>query len=87
MDYQSVFKDPLKFYEQVFNQDITKHKVINDSKKASVDGSPLKKSKTVTSKVTKRPYLKMMEKIKLKIIDSLKEKIGSEFGTNILLAL
>jgi hypothetical protein len=27
IDYNIVNKNPLKFYDQVFNQDITKHKV------------------------------------------------------------
>jgi hypothetical protein len=44
-------------------------------------GSPLRKKKTVvpvtvTSKVTKRPHLKIMSKLKAKIADKLKEKIG-----------
>lgn len=55
-------------------------------------GSPLrqKKSKlptTVTSKVTKRPHLKIMEKLKQKIADKLREKLGAAFGNDIILAL
>lgn len=80
LNYQSVYKDPLKFYDTVFNQDITKHKVKEDA-------SPCKKTKTVTSKVTKRPFLKMMEKIKLKLLESLKNKIGEEFGAKITMVL
>lgn len=34
----------------------------------------------ISSKVTKRPYVKIMEKIKQKILEKLQEKIGEEFG-------
>lgn len=81
LNYNLAEKNPLKFYDQVFNQDITQHKVKEPA---------LKKKKTdveLSSKVTKRPYLKIMEKIRLKILQSLQAKIGQEFGENILLAL
>lgn len=41
----------------------------------------------MSSKITKRPYLKIMEKIKQKIIMKLQEKLGDEFGANIMMAL
>jgi hypothetical protein len=43
---------------------------------------------TVKSKVTKRPHLKILEKIMSKIAYKLEEKIGSEIGiTGIINAL
>jgi uncharacterized membrane protein YcgQ (UPF0703/DUF1980 family) len=63
LNYAIAEKNPEKFYQQVFNQDITKHKVKEEQKSPNV----YKKSKTeaeVKSKVTKRPFIKMMEKIK-----------------------
>ena len=79
MNYAIAEKNPEKFYQQVFNQDITQHKLKEEQKSPNV----YKKSKTeveVKSKVTKRPFVKMMEKIKAKIVDSLRKKIGDEFG-------
>ncbi len=64
----------------MFNQDITKHKVKEDS--------PSRKSQVeISSKITKRPYLKIMDKIKSKIEEKLREKIGLQFGDNIMQAL
>jgi hypothetical protein len=63
-------------------QDITKHKM--------VEQNPLEKKKSqisIKSKVTKRPYLKIMESIKTKLIQQLQKKIGEEFGENIRLAI
>lgn len=68
-----VDKNPTKFYNDVFNADVTKHSVIRkeDDNAAASDESPSKKrSKSilgVKSKVTKRPYLIMMEKITAKL--------------------
>ena len=91
-------KNPLKFYDQVFNQEITKHKTKEGKTNRNGEQSPekqekeikqLTKKKTleVTSKVTKRPYLKIMEKINDKLKEMLKNKIGDEFEQNILSAL
>ena len=41
----------------------------------------------VKSKVTKRPHLQIMAKIKNKIGDMIKEKMGAKFGTGIMSAL
>jgi hypothetical protein len=41
----------------------------------------------ISSKVTKRPYLKIMEKIRDKITILLQSKIGQEYKQNILVAL
>lgn len=80
LNYNIVNKDPIKFYDQVFNQNLTKHTVAKDKealqkieeeqKQRKADGkAPLKKSQTkvgnaVKSKVTKRPHLKIMEKLR-----------------------
>lgn len=76
-------KNPLKFYDQVFNQDITKHKVVESPTKRS----RRKSQATISSKVTKRPYLKIFEKIQFKLSEQLREKIGSQFAPNIMVAL
>ena len=68
MNYDIVRKDPLKFYEQVFNQEITRHRVGEDKElkrqqeeenlKRERDGSPMVKTRvpvTIQTKVTKRP--------------------------------
>lgn len=73
INYKLADKNPEKFYEQVFNQDITKHKVKEEAKQK---GKP---SIGITSKVTKRGYLKIMAKIKLQIEERLKDVIGEEF--------
>lgn len=41
----------------------------------------------VISKVTKRPYLKIMEKIRMKLHEKLREKIGEKHSEDIYLAL
>ena len=83
LNYDIAQKYPLKFYEQVFNQDITKHKMVEEEKSQERRKSQI----SVKSKVTKRPYLKIMDKIKTKLIQSLQKKIGEEFGENIRLAI
>lgn len=52
----------------------------------------MKKRKTVVpvvvkSKVTKRPHLKIMAKLKEKIAARLREQIGEELGNDIMTAL
>ena len=82
LNYKLAEKNPLKFYEQVFNQDITKHKLKED------EGSPKRRAQVeISSKVTKRPHLKIMEKIRTKIEQKLREKIGLQFGEDIMQAL
>lgn len=72
-----VKKDPIKFYEQFMNQDLTKHTIAKDKelkKKYDEEAKVLSKGKqkkaydkiptTITSKVTKRPHMKIMDKLK-----------------------
>lgn len=64
IDYKLAKKDLNKFYEKVFNEEITQHKVKNES--------PLRRS--VTTKVTTRPHLKIMKKMRVAIALMLKNK-------------
>ena len=82
-------KNPHKFYDQVFNQDLTKHKVVNKKKKEVTQAGGVKKKrvKDIKSTVEKRPHLFIMEKLKNKIAQKLQEKIGEELGGNIFAAL
>ena len=55
-------------------------------------GSPLRKKKekvpfAITQKMTKRPHLKIMAKIREKILITLREKLGEEFQDHIVDAL
>ena len=99
INYSLAKKDPNKFYEQIFNQDITKHTVGKDKgimrqnkeendRRFAEGEKPLKKTKvptTVTSKVTKRPHLKIMEKLKSKIAQILQQKMN-DMGYGMILA-
>lgn len=97
LNYKLAQKDTLKFYDQVFNQDITKHKLKEggSNKHGSdkkVNEEEVKKlhrkvKVEITSVVTKRPYLKIMEKIRNKIAVLLQSKIGFEFSKDIIVAL
>ena len=79
LNYKLVDRNPEKFYHQVFNQDITQHKVKETNRR--------KHLVEISTKVTKRPYMRIMEKIRLKIADRLKEKFGEAAGQEILEAL
>lgn len=46
-----------------------------------------KKPVELTTKVTKRPYLKIMEKIRLKLFERLQTRLGEEHGQGIMEAL
>ena len=75
LNYKLFDKNPIKFYDKVFSQDVTKHKVREDKEiKANIDekrkkkeeelGHAIRKKKakaplTVYSKVTKRPNSKI----------------------------
>lgn len=74
LNYKIATKNPLKFYDQVFNQDIQKHTVAKDKEEikkreeeAAREGSPKKKGGkvpvTVKTKMTKRPHMKIMIKL------------------------
>ena len=64
LKYKLVDRNPEEFYKQVFNQEITQTKV-----KSIPDH---RHTMEVTTKVTKRPYMKIMEKIRGKIADRLR---------------
>lgn len=99
INYNLAKKDPNKFYDQVFNQDITKHTVGKDkdvkrqiqeeNERRFAEGEkPLKKTKvptTVKTKVTKRPHIKIMEKLKSKIAQILQKKMN-DMGYGMILA-
>lgn len=74
IDYDLHKKNPDQFYNQVFSQQITQHKVKGMP-------SPTRRSQTVQikSKVTTRPYMKIIEKVKTQLIQMLAEKLGIEF--------
>jgi len=86
--------NPEKFYKKVFDQEIVKHKVAEDKKKKqkNVDraqkktekkGSEVKPKKaplTITSKVTKRPFNKVMEKLRMKIREKLQLRLAGLGG-------
>jgi hypothetical protein len=75
LNYNLAGKDLEKFYDQVFNQEITQHKLkeAGGSKEANLYH---KMRCEIISKVTKRPYLKIMEKIRQKLFEKLSEKLG-----------
>lgn len=90
LNYRLAEKNPLKFMEQVLAGDVTKHTVGKDKeaikrneeeqKQRAAEGKrPLKTKKVETvvkSKVTKRPQLKMIDKIMFKIAEKLSQKLG-----------
>lgn len=65
INYKLAKKDINKFYEKVFNEEVTQHKVKNES--------PLRRQ--VSTKVTTRPHLKIMKKLRIAIALILKKKI------------
>ena len=64
-------KNPNAFYDNVFNQDLTKHKVVNKKKERDDGKKTKKKVKDIKSTVEKRPHLFIMEKLKNKIAQKL----------------
>lgn len=89
IDYDKAKKNPRKFYDDVFNQDITEHEIGRAKAQQRPDGSPIRRTKTIEikSKVTKRPYLKIMEKIESKLQNMFLENLGREFQDDIEFAL
>jgi len=86
LNYNLADKNLQKFFDQVFNQEITQHKL----KEAGGDKESNiyhKKPVEVVSKITKRPYLKIMEKIRLKLYEKLRDIIGDQHGEGIIEAL
>ena len=75
INYKLAKKDLNKFYEKVFNEDVTQHKVKNES--------PVRRQ--VTTKVTKRPHMKIMKKLRIAIALMLKSKIEALGGTDDIL--
>ena len=86
LNYKMAEKNLNKFFEQVFNQQITQHK-LKESRGESEANLYHKHRCEVISKVTKRPYLKIMEKIRMKLHEKLREKIGERHSEDIYLAL
>lgn len=85
INYNIVNKNPNKFYDQVFNQDITKMTCKRQSS-TSPEASPRKKSPLqIKSRITKRPYLKFMAKLKVKIALMIRSKCGIELPDNNIL--
>ena len=78
LHYNLVDRNPEKFYDQVFNQNISQTKVKNVHHRNMVE---------ISTKVTKRPYMKIMEKIRSKIADRIRDKFGAHEGELILDAL
>lgn len=101
INYNLAMKNPEKFYEKVFNQEIKKTKVAENKeqkvknqekahKKAEEKGGPVKRKKApleITQKVTKRPFNKIMAKIRAKIQQKLAQRLGLDMGDVILNAL
>jgi hypothetical protein len=63
----------------VFNQNISQTRVKNINHSKNVV--------EISTKVTKRPYMKIMEKIRSKIADRIRDKFGAHEGDLILEAL
>lgn len=87
LNYNLAQKNPLKFYEQVFTQEITQHKVKEGGNHDNIALVRKNTKKELSSKVTHRPFLKIMEKIRLRISEKLRAKIGETFGEDIFKAL
>lgn len=84
LDYQKIYKDPLGFYDQYFNQEITKIKVKDEVANTTTGShSTPMKTKTVTSNVTTR--INMIDSIKIKLLEGLREHLGEEFANDRLL--
>jgi hypothetical protein len=102
INYELASKNPAKFYDQVINQDITKHKVRpnkqmtlkreEEQKKLEEDGSPMRKMKKqipleVRSKITKRGLFKIFQKVRVKLMQQFMSNIGAEYEPEIENAL
>ena len=70
IDYKLAKKDLNKFYEKVFSEEVTQHKVKNES--------PLRRS--IQTKVTTRPHLKIMKKMRVAIALMLKNKFEEMYA-------
>jgi hypothetical protein len=72
LNYNLAEKNLQKFFDHVFNQEITQHKAkeFGGSRESNLYH---KQAVEITSKVTKRPYLKIMEKIRFKLFEKLRE--------------
>jgi hypothetical protein len=71
-----------KNYNKRNGSDTTSNKEAGEVKKLK-----RKMQVEISSKVMKRPHLLIMEKIRTKLENMLKSKIGEEYGKNILMAL
>lgn len=94
LKYGLVQKNPEKFYDQVINQDITKHSVRpNKQMVQERNESPAhRRSKKkipleIKSKITKRPLFKIFNKVVIKLVEKMKTEIGPEYAEDILKAV
>jgi hypothetical protein len=86
LNYNLADKNLAKFFDHVFNQEITQHKV-KEAGGERESNLYHKHRVEVTTKLTKRPYLKIMERIRHKLLEKLQQVIGHEHGEVILAAL
>jgi hypothetical protein len=86
LNYNLADKNLAKFFDHVFNQEITQHK-LKETGGDRESNLYHKKPVEVVSKITKRPYLKIMEKIRLKLYEKLRERMGDQHGEDIIEAL
>eukprot|EP00347_Sterkiella_histriomuscorum_P008495 403344880 len=91
LNYDNVKKDPTKFYDDFFNQDITQHKIKSSDQNGNTQGN-LKNRRgsgssqrpthnKITTKVTKRPHMKVIEKIRIKIAQRLSLNLNNQLET------
>ena len=86
LNYKLAEKNLNKFFDHVFNQEITQHKLKEQGGQSESNLYHKHRCEIIT-KVTKRPYLRIMEKIRMKLFERLASKIGAEYGENIYNAL
>lgn len=86
LNYKLAEKNLNKFFDHVFNQEITQHKLKEQGGESESNLYHKHRCEIIT-KITKRPYLRIMEKIRMKLYERLASKIGVEHGENIYMAL
>jgi hypothetical protein len=86
LNYKLAEKNLNKFFDHVFNQEITQHKLKEQGGESNANIYHKHRCEIIT-KVTKRPYIRIMEKIRMKLFERLASKIGAEHGENIYNAL
>ena len=86
LNYKLAEKNLAKFFDHVFNQEITQHKV-KESRGDHEGNLYHRHACAVSTKLTKRPYLKIMERIRASLLERLQEVIGEQHQENIRKAL